>query len=83
MLLVRENRVNPLQYKGSYARALGVARFMPSNYRRHAVDYDGDGKRDLWNEADAIMSVANCHALAVNGLAQELVRARPRPRTSQ
>jgi membrane-bound lytic murein transglycosylase B len=59
LLLTRENRVNPLQYKGSYAGALGIAQFMPSNYRRYAVDFDGDGKRDLWNEADAIASVAN------------------------
>jgi membrane-bound lytic murein transglycosylase B len=59
LLLARENGVNPLQYKGSYAGALGIAQFMPSNYRRYAVDYDGDGKRDLWNDADAIASVAN------------------------
>jgi membrane-bound lytic murein transglycosylase B len=43
---------------GSYAGAMGAAQFMPSSYRRLALDYDGDGKRDLWSMPDAIGSVA-------------------------
>lgn len=43
---------------GSYAGAMGWAQFMPSNYRRLAVDFDGDGRRDLWTPGDAIGSIA-------------------------
>lgn len=59
LLLSREMRADPLRYKGSYAGALGVAQFLPSSYRRYAVDFDGDGRRDLWNHADAIGSIGN------------------------
>jgi membrane-bound lytic murein transglycosylase B len=59
LLLTRELNTDPLQIKGSYAGALGVPQFLPSSYRRYAVDIDGDGKRDLWNHADAIGSIAN------------------------
>ena len=52
--------VNPLETKGSYAGAVGIPQFMPSSYRHYAVDFDGDGRRDLiGSEADAIGSVAN------------------------
>ena len=59
LLLARELDTDPLQIKGSYAGALGVPQFLPSSYRRYAVDLDGDGKRDLWNHGDAIGSIAN------------------------
>jgi membrane-bound lytic murein transglycosylase B len=52
--------VNPLETKGSYAGAVGIPQFMPSSYRHYAVDFDGDGQRDLiGSTADAIGSVAN------------------------
>ena len=57
--LCRDAGFDPLQPKGSYAGAMGDAQFMPSNYRRLALDYDEDGKRDLWSLADAIGSIAN------------------------
>jgi peptidoglycan lytic transglycosylase GH103 (EC 3.2.1.-) len=38
---------------------MGLGQFMPSSFREHAVDHDGDGQRDLWNPSDAIGSVAN------------------------
>ncbi|MGH8445299.1 MAG: lytic murein transglycosylase B [Solimonas sp.] len=57
--LCRDGGLDPLQPKGSYAGAMGDAQFMPSNYRRLALDYDGDGKRDLWSLPDAIGSIAN------------------------
>lgn len=46
-------------FLGSYAGAMGFAQFMPSNYRSLAVDFDGDGRRDLWSAPDAIGSIAN------------------------
>jgi membrane-bound lytic murein transglycosylase B len=59
-LLTREEGMNPHKMKGSYAGAIGIAQFMPSSYRRYAVDFDGDGKKDLSrNVTDAIGSVAN------------------------
>lgn len=66
LLLAREIDIDPCRVKGSYAGAMGLPQFMPSNYRRLAVDFDGDGKRDLLdNPADAIGSVA--HYLRNNG----------------
>jgi membrane-bound lytic murein transglycosylase B len=60
LLLTREEGMNPHKMKGSYAGAIGIAQFMPSSYRRYAVDFDGDGKKDLSrNVTDAIGSVAN------------------------
>jgi len=60
LLLTRELDVDPLKIKGSYAGAMGIAQFIPSSYRQYAVDFSGDGKRDLiGNPADAIGSVAN------------------------
>ncbi|NOY62095.1 MAG: lytic murein transglycosylase B [Gammaproteobacteria bacterium] len=60
LLLTREERVDPLSVKGSYAGAMGKAQFIASSYRHYAVDFDNDGRRDLWNNTvDAIGSVAN------------------------
>jgi membrane-bound lytic murein transglycosylase B len=59
LLLARESGTDPLQYRGSFAGALGVPQFLPSSYRRHAVDFDADGRRDLWSHADAIGSIGN------------------------
>jgi membrane-bound lytic murein transglycosylase B len=51
---------DPLTVRCSYAGAMGMAQFMPSSWRKYAVDFDGDGKTDLFrNSADAIGSVAN------------------------
>jgi membrane-bound lytic murein transglycosylase B len=60
LLLSREERLDPLTVRGSYAGAMGVPQFIASSYRRYAVDFDGDGSRDLIdNSKDAIGSVAN------------------------
>ncbi len=60
LLLVREQDFNMLNIKASYAGAMGIPQFMPSSYRKHAVDFNGDGKIDLMNSVeDAIGSVAN------------------------
>lgn len=51
---------DPFSFKGSYAGAMGYPQFMPSSYMAYAVDFDGDGIKDLWNNpVDAIGSVAN------------------------
>lgn len=54
----RDFDFEPAAPQGSYAGAMGAAQFMPSNYRRLAVDFDGDGRRDLWTLPDAIGSIA-------------------------
>ncbi len=60
LLLTREQGTDALQLKGSYAGAIGIPQFMPSSYRRYAIDFDGDGKKELLQSpADAIGSVAN------------------------
>jgi membrane-bound lytic murein transglycosylase B len=60
LLLAREARLDVATLRGSYAGALGIPQFIPSSWRRYAVDGDGDGKRDLTaSHADAIGSVAN------------------------
>jgi len=60
LLLAREAKVDAGSFKGSYAGAIGIPQFLPSSYRRYAVDFDGDGRRDLVKStADAIGSVAN------------------------
>jgi len=60
LLLSRENKLDPVTTCGSYAGAMGVPQFMPSVYRRYAVDADTNRKRDLWDSPDDILaSVAN------------------------
>lgn len=60
LLLVREEAIDPATVTGSYAGAMGGGQFIPSSYRAYAVDFDADGKRDLWNSwPDVIGSVAN------------------------
>ena len=58
--LAREEQKPITGFKGSYAGAMGLGQFIPSSYRHYAVDFDGDGFRDIWNNpTDAIGSVAN------------------------
>lgn len=60
LILTAEQDIDPLGLKGSYAGAMGYGQFMPSSYRAYAVDFDGDGRTDIWqNPVDAIGSVAN------------------------
>jgi membrane-bound lytic murein transglycosylase B len=58
-VLCRDDGFEPTEPLGSYAGAMGLAQFMPSNYRKLALDFDGDGRVDLWSAPDAIGSVAN------------------------
>ena len=60
LLLARDNGFDPLEWRGSFAGAIGLPQFMPGSIRRHAIDFDGDGRIDLRASAtDAIGSVAN------------------------
>lgn len=97
LLLTREQRQDPLALKGSYAGAMGYGQFMPSSYRHYAVDQDGDGFIDIWqNPEDAIASVANyfvrhgwqsdqpiaTQAVARSGYQSALINKLDPPRTS-
>jgi len=58
--------VSPVRMTGGYAGAMGQPQFMPSSYLRYAVDFDGDGRRDIWDsKPDVFGSVGNY--LAKNG----------------
>ncbi len=60
LLLAHAQGWSPLKPTGSFAGAMGTPQFMPGSYRQYAVDFDGDGKVDLWrNNADVIGSVGN------------------------
>ena len=58
--ILQEGHVSPEAFKGSWAGAMGQTQFMPSSFRAYAVDFDGDGRKDIWsNIADALGSSAN------------------------
>ncbi len=52
--------ITPERMRGSHAGAMGQPQFMPSSFERFALDFDGDGRRDIWdNRADALGSIGN------------------------
>jgi len=58
--LIQRGDITPVQMRGAWAGELGQLQFIPSSYNKHAVDYDGDGRRDLINsKADALASAAS------------------------
>ena len=58
--IIQSGDVEASQMEGSWAGAMGQFQFMPSSFEAFAVDYNGDGRRDIWrNQADAFASAAN------------------------
>src|SRR3954452_15608949 len=57
--ILDQGNVTAERMTGSWAGAMGHTQFMPTTYQRHAVDFDGDGKRDIWRSIpDALASTA-------------------------
>jgi membrane-bound lytic murein transglycosylase B len=58
--IVARGHIAPQELRGSWAGAMGQSQFMPSSYLAYAVDFDGDGRADIWNtRADVFASAAN------------------------
>lgn len=58
--IISDGNVSPRNMVGSWAGAMGHTQFMPSSFMQYAVDYNGDGKKDIWNSVpDALGSTAN------------------------
>ena len=63
--ILEDGHITPAAMKGSWAGAMGQSQFMPSSFVRYAVDFDGDGRRDIWTtETDVFASAANYLAQA-------------------
>jgi len=66
LLILQQRHVVRADFKGSWAGAMGQTQFMPSSFQKFAIDFDGDGKKDIWtNVPDALASTANY--LKLNG----------------
>jgi len=58
--IIDEGNVHPDAMLGSWAGAMGQCQFMPTTFLNFAVDFDGDGRRDIWSDrADVLGSIAN------------------------
>ena len=58
--ILDHNQQNPSDLLGSWAGAIGQCQFLPSTYIKYAVDYDGDGRRDIWSsDGDVLASISN------------------------
>jgi membrane-bound lytic murein transglycosylase B len=58
--ILQHGDIAPERLVGSWAGAMGQTQFMPTTYNQHAVDFDGDGRRDVWySSADALASAAH------------------------
>jgi len=58
--ILQDGHIPRREFRGSWAGAMGQTQFMPSSFLRYAVDFDGDGKADIWrNVPDVLASIAN------------------------
>ena len=58
--ILQDDRIPRREFVGSWAGAMGQAQFLPSSYLKYAVDFDGDGKADIWRSVpDVLASIAN------------------------
>ena len=58
--ILQDDHISRREFVGSWAGAMGQSQFMPSSFLRYAVDFDGDGKADIWRSApDVLASIAN------------------------
>jgi membrane-bound lytic murein transglycosylase B len=58
--ILQQDRIPRSEFVGSFAGAMGQAQFLPSSYLKYAVDFDGDGKADIWRSVpDVLASIAN------------------------
>ncbi|KAF0867034.1 lytic murein transglycosylase [Pseudomonas sp. LD120] len=58
--IIQHGDIQPEKMLGSWAGAMGQTQFIPTTYNTHAVDFDGDGRRDIWNNpGDALASTAH------------------------
>ncbi len=60
LLIIDQGHISASEMRGSWAGAMGQCQFMPSSFLAYAVDYDNDGKTDIWsNKKDVFASIAN------------------------
>jgi len=60
LVILENGDITPAKMKSSWAGALGQPQFLPSHFLNYAVDFDGDGDRDIWNSVpDTLASIAN------------------------
>lgn len=60
LTILEQGHISQEKFLGSWAGAMGQSQFMPTSFLSYAVDFDGDGKKDIWNsEADVFASIAN------------------------
>ncbi len=64
--IVQAGDIAPERMMGSWAGAMGQTQFIPTTYLIHAVDFDGDGRRDIWNSADDALA-STAHLLSRSG----------------
>ncbi|MCF2949775.1 lytic murein transglycosylase [Paraglaciecola aquimarina] len=58
--ILQQGHISQDKFVGSWAGAMGQSQFMPTSFLNYAVDFDGDGKKDIWqNKADVFASIAN------------------------